>query len=166
MNCEQSQELMMKYFDGDFNDIEKQQFKQHLMMCGKCNEDFKQLGSILNFLGDAVDVEPPQDFEANVMEKVHAFELEKKKKTGKILILLYNLTVVISVALLIVFFAGTKGVTIPETLKLIDICADSLAGTISAMLGALTTVFSLMAGVFRTLFQVGFSIITDYYYIF
>jgi predicted anti-sigma-YlaC factor YlaD len=166
MNCEQSQELMMKYFDGDFNDIENQQFKQHLMMCGKCNEDFKQLGSILNFIGDAVAVEPPQDFEANVMEKVHAFELEKKKKMGKMLMLLYNLTAVISIALLIVFFAGMKGATIPETLKLVDICIGSLAGTISAMLSALSAVFSLMTGVFRTLFQVGFSIITDHYYIF
>jgi len=165
MNCEQSQELMMKYFDGNLNDIENQKFKQHLMMCEKCREDFEQLDGILNSIGDAIAVEPPQDFEENVMEKVHAFELERRKKTGKILMLLYNMTAVASVALLIVFFAGTREITMPEILKIIKLCAGFLAGTGSAMLSVLTAFFSLVTGVVRTLFHVFFSILTDYYYI-
>ncbi|HHW48711.1 MAG TPA: hypothetical protein GXX14_08870 [Clostridiaceae bacterium] len=166
MNCEQSQELMMKYFDGNLNDIESRQFKQHLVVCGKCNEDFKKLDSILNSLENAAIAEPPQDFEANVMEKVRAFEMEEKKKTGNMLMLLYNLTAVISVALMVAFFAGTRGITLPESLKLADIYARSLAGTISAVLSALTAVLSLVTEVAGTLFQVGFSIIIDYYYVF
>jgi len=166
MNCERSQELMMKYFDGDINDIENQQFKQHLTICEKCREDFEQLGSIFNSIKDATDVEPPENFEANVMENIHAFEMEKRKKTGRILMLLYNLATVVSVVLLIVFFAGTRGVTIQEAMRLADICAGSLAGTVSAMFSALTAFISLVTGVFRTLFQIGFSIITEYYYIF
>jgi predicted anti-sigma-YlaC factor YlaD len=166
MNCEVSNEYLMKYFDGDINDIEEAQFKQHLKTCRSCSEQFNSMGEILGTLESAGTVEPPEDFEARVMEKVDAIENVRREKSSRMLIWLYNAATIISIVLLMVFVADLKQVSLLNAFEKIGQYFGSFSSASAAVLGVVADIFGLIAGVFAVIFEVAFSIVKSYYYIF
>lgn len=83
MNCDTSRELMMKYFDGEMDEAGEKQFREHLKTCGDCSDEFSCMEAIFASLDEKVGIEPPDDFEARVMDKVALIENQKGKEAGR-----------------------------------------------------------------------------------
>jgi hypothetical protein len=88
MICQTYEESMMKFFDGELNDIETAQLKQHFKSCQKCGKEFEELSSILGCIQNDFDIEPPLDFEAQVMSRISTLQAVEIRKPGVIKILL------------------------------------------------------------------------------
>ena len=80
MNCETSKDYIMKYFDGELNNIEEAQFKQHLKICPDCGSEFRCMQTIFTAIKTKAEIEPPADFETRVMDRVASIEKKEKKK--------------------------------------------------------------------------------------
>lgn len=79
MKCEDSQNLIMKYFDRELNDIEEAQMKQHIKNCKKCRDEFESLREIFSVVELETEIEPPEDFERQVMYRIESEGLIRKK---------------------------------------------------------------------------------------
>jgi len=166
MNCEISKDYMMKYFDGERNDIEEARFRQHLKNCGRCSEEFNCMAEIFSSLETADTVEPPEDFEIRVMEKVNAVENARRENSSRMLVLLYNAATVVSIILLMVFVADIRQGGLVSAFESIREYFGSFSGILAAVFGVIEDVFSLLAGVVSVIIQVFISIVKTYYYIF
>ncbi|MGI6778807.1 MAG: anti-sigma factor family protein [Acetivibrionales bacterium] len=80
MNCSLSRNHMMKCFDGEHNDIEDAYFKQHLKACQHCREEFEEMKKVFDILETITQVQPPENFETEVMEKIGVLENKREKK--------------------------------------------------------------------------------------
>ena len=166
MNCEISKDYMMKYFDGERNDVEEARFRQHLKNCGKCNEEFNCMAEIFSSLETAGAVEPPEGFEARVMEKVNAVEDARREQSSRMLVFLYNAATVVSIVLLMVFVADVRQGGIVNAVESIKEYFSSFSGILAAVFGVVGDVSGLLAGVVVVILQVFISIVKTYYYIF
>lgn len=166
MNCQTSNDYIMKYFDGEINDIEEAQFRQHLKTCSKCSEEFKCMSEIFGSLEAANTVEPPEGFEASVMEKVDKVVLARREKNSRMLVLLYNAATVVSIILLMVFVADLKQVSVFNAFEKIGQYFGSFTSAAGAVLGVVGDIFQLLAGVVGVILDVSVSVVKSYYYIF
>lgn len=89
MSCKPFDAYIMKYMDGEINDLERTQLMRHISECSMCNLEFQQLTSIMGVLNEQSNIEPPDDFEAAVMHKVNLLDIYNKKQKEKKLMLLY-----------------------------------------------------------------------------
>lgn len=121
MNCQISQEYMMRYFDKEINDIEQAQLRQHLKSCNTCSESFESLSNVLKMVEAEGSVEPPEDFEACIMKKLSTNETLHKRRVERILFAIYWLA---TVALGILMFVVILNVR-EELLKSLQPTADS-----------------------------------------
>lgn len=117
MNCNASNDYIMKYFDGEINDIENEQLKQHLKFCKKCNEDFKALNEIIGCIEEDILVEPPADFEANIINRVCALEASKKTLTNRIVIALYIVAAIALIGITSMFVNSIQNIDAIYVLK-------------------------------------------------
>lgn len=166
MKCELYSGFMMKYFDGDLNDIQSAQLKQHLKSCKKCGEEFNSLSEVFNILETECIIEPPEDFEARVMEKLNLLETESKERTGRGLVFLYNFATAFSIILLIAFVANLKDISAFEFISRAGEYLGSFTSFFSALTGILSDVYNFAAEIFGVLFQVGITLVKNYYYVF
>jgi len=165
MNCKDSNDNVMKFFDKNCNDIENIQFRQHLKSCKKCSEDFEKMDEIFNFLQEDGIVEPPEDFETEVMGKIGLLEGKRREKTAKSLVILYNMTALISIVLLMVFVTNLKEIDVFKTLKQLGACFSSFSSVQAALFSIFKAIYELAAEVITMLFQICFTIIRLYYYV-
>ncbi|NJD04259.1 MAG: hypothetical protein FIA99_17070 [Ruminiclostridium sp.] len=166
MNCEVSKDYMMKYFDGERNDIEEVRFRQHLKNCGKCSEEFNCMAEIFSSLETAGTIQPPEGFEARVMEKVNAVESTRREQSSRMLVLLYNAATVVSIILLMVFVADIRQGGIAAAVGSIREYFGSFGGIMAAVFGVVGDMFVLLFGVVVVILRVFVSIVKTYYYIF
>jgi hypothetical protein len=166
MNCELSKEYIMKYFDGERNDIEDVQFKQHLKSCSSCNDEFNCMEEIFKAIETQTEVEPPANFEAMVMEKVGVIEKQRSETYSKRIVLLYNAATVISIILLLVFAADLKQVSVFNAFEKISDYFSSFSSATSAVFGVVSDIFRLIGGALFVVLDVAFSIFKSYYYVF
>ena len=166
MNCEMSKEYIMKYFDGEHNDIEEVQLKQHLKSCSSCSDEFNCMEEIFKALETQTEVEPPANFEAMVMEKVGVIEKLRSETYSKRIVLLYNAATVVSILLLLVFVADLKQVSVFNAFEKISEYFSSFSSATSAVLGVVNDIFRLIGGALYVVMDVAFSIFKSYYYIF
>jgi hypothetical protein len=166
MNCELSKEYIMKYFDGERNEIEEVQFRQHLKSCGSCNDEFNCMEEIFKAIETQTEVEPPANFEAMVMEKVGVIEKQRSESYSKRIVLLYNAATVISIILLLVFVADLKQVSLFNAFEKISEYFSSFSSATSAVFGVVSDIFRLIGGALYVVFDVAFSIFKSYYYVF
>lgn len=89
MNCEPFSTLIMKYMDGEINDVEHGQLKHHLSECNVCNKEFTELKNVMDVLDNKDVIEPPSDFEKTVMQKIELLDIYNKKLKEKKLMALY-----------------------------------------------------------------------------
>jgi hypothetical protein len=121
MNCQISEEYMMRYFDKDINDIEQAQLKQHLKSCKTCNESFENLSKVLKIVEEEGSVEPPENFEACIMEKISAAGSLHKRRVERILFAIYWLaTVALGILMFVVLLNARE-----ELLKSLEPTANS-----------------------------------------
>ncbi|MCX7748679.1 MAG: zf-HC2 domain-containing protein [Clostridia bacterium] len=111
MNCEQANEMMMKHFDGVMNDIENAQFKQHLKICNTCSLGFASLSEVFSTLEEDGNVEPPEEFEEKVMERVHSVAAKRTENIKRSRILVYCAAGISLIALAAALAVNLGGIT-------------------------------------------------------
>lgn len=161
MNCNESNEYIMKYFDRDLNDIESAQLKQHLKSCKKCSEDFQSMNKIINCLENESILEMPENFEMDVMSKIKCLEVDRKKKSSRNLVFLYNLITLVSVVALLAFIINLKDVNIFDTLSYFRENFKSFSSIIEILYQVFNEIYSVVAGVISILLAVGVLIYLD-----
>lgn len=166
MNCEASKDNIMKYFDGELGDTELNQFKQHLKSCADCRDEFGSMEKVFKALEEKTEIEPPDDFEAAVMNKVAAIEKERKEKNAKRIVWLYNAATLLSIVLLLTFVADLKQISVFSAFEKIGEYFSSFSSVAAAVAGIVRDISGLLANALLVIFDAAFSIIKSYYYIF
>jgi hypothetical protein len=79
----------MKYLDSELSDSEHAQLIHHINKCDNCCAEFQQYNSIKKALEEDEEIEPPENFEIKVMNKIKAIENSAKLIKEKRLVILY-----------------------------------------------------------------------------
>lgn len=166
MNCEMSKNYIMKHFDGEGNDIEEVQFRQHLKSCKSCSDEFSSMEAIFAALGTQTDIEPPANFEAMVMDKVGIIEKQRRENNSRWLVLIYNAATVLSIIFLLIFVADLKQVSVFNAFEKIGEYFNSFSSATAAVIGVVRDILILIGGALMVVFDVAFSIVKSYYYVF
>lgn len=163
MNCIEANEYIMKYFDGSHNDIENAQLKQHLKSCSGCNDSFENLKEIFSCIDSDNAIEPPCDFEVNVMKKINALEVTRKKRADGVLIFIYSFVTVLITVLAVSFMARFNGVNIFEIFSSSDDAVSSFPDTVFTLFSILNAVYHVFTRTLGALIQV-ISLLANTYY--
>ncbi|HOQ07120.1 MAG TPA: anti-sigma factor [Clostridiales bacterium] len=166
MNCDTSKDLMMKYFDGEMDEAEEKQFREHLKTCSGCRDEFSCMEAIFASLDEKVEIEPPDDFEARVMDKVALIEKQRRERSAKRIVWLYNLATMLSIILLLIFVADIKDVSIFSAFERIGEYFGSFSTVTAAISGAVKDLLGLLANALSAVADISFSIVRSYYYAF
>ncbi len=166
MNCETAKEYMMKYFDKEVDKDEEIQFTEHLKNCSSCSDEFNCMKAIFTTLDTKVEIEPPADFEAKVMDKVAVIEKERKEKSSKRIVWLYNGASLLSIILLLIFVADMKEVSVFSAFEKLGEYFNSFSSATAAIIGVVKDIFTLLANAVLAVVDVAFSIVKSYYYVF
>jgi len=155
VNCSSFRELMMKHFDGDFNDIENARMKQHLKHCKECMYEFEDLKSIFSVIEMSGDVTPPEDFEQAVMSRIYSLESARMKRMSVVLVIIYNLAVLVAIGILMLFASGL------ESLAALEASMNETAEELYISAGELFQTFS---GIISLFYQTFMQLIDMYYH--
>lgn len=165
MSCNLSDNLMMKHFDRELNDIESAQLKQHLKWCSECSKKFKELERIFSIVESEDLVEPPQDFEAGVMSRVSAFENKRKRRRAAGIILIYNAAIVVSTIIMVIYVLNLKGISFTQLIEQVETCIRSFFGLFAHLPGVLRSLWSLATSIAELLVRINRIIVEQYSYI-
>ena len=165
MSCEQHSESIMKYFDGTLNDIEIKELKQHIKTCGKCNEEFEELSTILGFIENDNFIEPPEDFEIQVMTRIQRLEPNENRRLEMLMICLLGIATVFSLVLSAAFTYSVLGVSLFKLGGHIISAYTPFVGFVEMVGSVFRSVTSPVVNVAKALMEIGIGIATNYYYI-
>lgn len=70
MNCEQMNELLSAWLDGELSETERRQMQAHLEQCAQCRALFEQLQALHTSFSDLEEIPAPEGFAQRVMEQV------------------------------------------------------------------------------------------------
>lgn len=160
MNCKQSCDYMMKYLDGELSDSEHSQLIHHINKCNQCCAEFQEYNSIIKALEEDKGIEPPENFEIKVMNKIRLIDNSVKLRREKRLVLLYFLSsIILSMGIIIcsVFFKDY----ILEFMKY----AGIPTGITYSIYGILSNVEYMVKMLIRLIYCFN-SMFTDVYYVF
>ena len=160
MNCKSANDYMMRYFDGNLDADRNAKLKQHLGSCEACREEFNQLNEIFSFLEKDDTVEPSEDFESAVMEKIEQLGPVYKAKGKKVSI--YNVFVYILIALSGIFITSFEGFNTFEVvtgIKGFDFLKDSFIN----LKGLYAFSYTFVSDFMSVLMQVGVGLAHSYH---
>lgn len=156
MNCNESQNYMMKYFDRDLNDIEEAQLKQHIKSCRICSEEFSNLKQIFTEIEQDPEIEPPEDFELQVMDRIEkeTFMYQKQKDDNTFV---YNILLVAVSMIFVIVFGSILWEGLNKPMGLIQqshltfgMVKDFLSAAISMVRGIAIAVVGVTASIYKT----------------
>lgn len=163
MNCETANELMMKYLDHEINDIEEAQLLQHVKSCKTCSDEFNCMKEAFALLGNAEEIEPPEDFEIKVMERIAALEAPVKLRYQLLPAVLYNLAAIVSIAMLLLFVLDIRNVDFAGIITQTAEYMKIFAVTAAAMLKIVWNLMGVAGAIIRSLFEVLSTVFEAYY---
>lgn len=78
INCEQAQDLMSLYLDGELSDADRAAFEAHIAGCPACRAMLDTLAEVSALMGE--DTEPPEALATGVMDGVRAINRERESE--------------------------------------------------------------------------------------
>ena len=123
-------------------------------------------GSHLSTLDEKVEIEPPDDFEARVMDKVALIENQRKERSEKRIVWLYNIATLLSIVLLLIFVADMKEVSVFSAFERLGEYFGSFSTVTAAIFGAVKDIAGLLIDVLAAVADIALSIVRSYYYAF
>lgn len=78
-DCITEKELISLYIDNELSEEDKIEFENHLLNCESCRQDVSNLTFIVNAVKDINEVELPENFHEEIMNKI---KFENKKKVS------------------------------------------------------------------------------------
>lgn len=156
MKCVDSKNYIMKFFDRELNDIEEIQLKQHLKTCNCCSEEFNTLKEIFDIVEQDSGIEPPEDFELQVMSRI-AKETKMYKNRNENNAFVYNILLISASLIFAIIFGGVLWDNLRAPLNLMQM-AQMIIGNlqdfallaISVCKGIIIALFSVSASIFKT----------------
>jgi hypothetical protein len=70
MQCQEINNMVMKYFDGSISELEREMIIKHNEKCSSCAEEFKILKGAISTLEELPEIEVPVGFESRVMKEI------------------------------------------------------------------------------------------------
>ena len=70
MKCDEANDYIMKYMDGNITDAEADCLNQHLLECKECKSDFLVYDKIICDFSNCCEFEAPEKFEIEVMARI------------------------------------------------------------------------------------------------
>ncbi|WP_024833158.1 anti-sigma factor family protein [Ruminiclostridium josui] len=157
MNCNESQNYIMRYFDKDLNDIEQAKLKQHLKNCEQCSEEFSNMQQIFTEIEQDTEFpEPPEDFELQVMNRIEkeAYMYQKQKDDN---VFVYNILLVAVSLIFVIVFGSILWEALNKPIGLIqqthlafETVKDFLSATVSMIKGLTIAVVGVTASIYKT----------------
>ncbi len=157
MNCNEAQNHMMRYFDRDLNDIEQIELKQHLENCENCSEEFSNMKQIFTEIEqDTESLEPPEDFELQVMNRIEkeAYMYQKKKEDN---VFMYNILLMAVSMIFVIVFGSILWEVLNKPIGLmqqthltLDVVKDFLSAALSMIKGLAIAVVGVTASIYKT----------------
>lgn len=156
MKCVDSKNYIMKFFDRELNDIEEAHLKQHLKTCKDCSEEFNSLKEIFDIVEQESEIEPPEDFEIQVMSRI-AKETKMYKNNNENTSSVYSILLVSVSLIFVIIFSGVLWDTFKSPINLIQISQmiidnlkDFITLAICMFRGIAIALFSVAASTYRT----------------
>lgn len=159
MKCVDSKNYIMKFFDRELNDIEEAQLKQHLKTCKDCSEEFNSLKEIFDIVELEPEIEPPEDFEIQVMSRI-AKETKMYKNNNENTSFIYNILLVSVSLIFVTIFSGVQWDSFKTPIDLIQI-SQMIIGNLKDFI---TVAISMCKGIAIALFTVAASTYKTYYF--
>jgi len=159
MKCNDSENYMMKFFDKEMNDIEEAKLKQHLKSCTNCSEQFVSLKDIFSDIEQSSEIEPPEDFELQVMNRIEN-EVTMYKSTFEESSFVYNILLVAVSFIFVILFGGILWDALRTPLDLIQ----SVQSAIEISKGLFSAAMSMGRGIIIAIMGVTASLYKTYYY--
>ncbi len=157
MNCNESQNYIMRYFDRDLNDIEQAMLKQHLKSCEQCSEEFSSMQQIFTEIEqDTEFLEPPEDFELQVMNRIEkeAFMYQKQKSDN---VFMYNILLTAVSLIFVIVFGSIMWEVLNKPIGLIqqthlslEVVKDFMSAALSMIKGLVIAVVGVTASIYKT----------------
>lgn len=156
MKCNDSQNYMMKFFDRELNNIEEAQLKQHLKICTNCSNEFVSLKEIFADIEHVSEIEPPEDFERQVMSRIQN-ETKMYKKTSVESTFVYNILFVAVSFIFVIFFGGILWESLKTPINfvqffelVVNYSKDFLSAAISMGRGIIIAIVGVTASLYKT----------------
>lgn len=156
MKCNDAQNYIMKYFDKEINDIEEAQLKQHIKTCTKCSGEFLSLKGIFADIEQDPQIEPPEDFELQVMSRIEK-EVKMYTKANEESAFVYNILLVTISFVFVILFGGIlweafkAPIDLLQTAKsLIEFLKDLFSAAVSMGRGIMIAIISVTASIYKT----------------
>lgn len=70
MQCKQISDIIMKYFDGNISEVEREQLLRHNQGCPECAGEFEVLKDAIFEIENLPEIDPPLNLTANIMTAV------------------------------------------------------------------------------------------------
>jgi predicted anti-sigma-YlaC factor YlaD len=166
MNCNTCKEYIMKYFDGEKAIAQDEQFKKHLDACQECRDEFNCMETIFSSIEEQTAAEPPENFEAMVMEKVNLYEKQRSKRNSTLIVLAYNAATLLSIVLLLVYVADIKNFDFSAAFDQIRNYMSSFSSATEAVFGVVGDISRLLGNAILTVVKAAFTVVRSYYYVF
>ncbi len=84
MECNEIKYVLVDYIDGKFDDVIKDQINKHLQNCDSCQEEYIQMGRILDSFSKMEDVEPDNSLRTGFYQMLENEKKQIKKQSNKI----------------------------------------------------------------------------------
>jgi len=156
MKCNDSQNYMMKFFDRELNDIEEAQLKQHLKICTNCSKEFVSLKEIFADIEQDSEIEPPENFERQVMSRIEN-ETKMYKKTTDQSMFVYNILLGTVSFIFVILFGGILWESLKTPINLlqfseliVDYSKDFFSAAISMGRGIAIAIVGVTASIYKT----------------
>jgi len=162
MSCQKYNEYMMSYFDANINDIEMASLKQHLKLCKNCSNEFEGLKSVLNAIDINNGIEPPENFEAEVISKIKSYEVIHKKLNERLIAFFCTSVTIAMVVSVIILSEIINAPAVRELLGRFGV----FSGMLLTIYNIVDTIFVFAAGILNGLVTAVFLIGKTYYNVF
>ncbi|PYG85698.1 osteopetrosis-associated transmembrane protein 1 precursor [Ruminiclostridium sufflavum DSM 19573] len=156
MRCEDFRNHIMKFFDKELNDIEEAQLKQHLKICKNCSDEFNKLKEVIDFVEQDSEIEPPEDFELQVMSRIEN-EVKIYKNHSENNTFVFDILLISVTLIFVIFFGGLLFEGMKEPINFIQVSRfvadnikDFIAAAISMGRAILIAVMSVTASIYKT----------------
>lgn len=161
MKCNEAQNNMMKFFDKNINDIEEAQLKQHIKNCKNCADEFLCLKEIFSEIETDSEVEPPEDFELQVMSRLEK-EVVMYAKPASQNTFVYNILLAAVTFTFVIIFGGIIYEAIKQPIELLQ----KVQFTLDLSKEFLSAAVSMIKGIGIAIMGVTTSIYKTYYYLY
>lgn len=83
MNCNNAVELISLYLDNELNYESEKELFEHIEECSFCKKEFEELKALVEILNDEPDIELPENFHSELMQKINEEKVVDINKASK-----------------------------------------------------------------------------------